>query len=250
VTLWQRGGVFVWNPAESDPYWFASVLGRYGFSWVALLVRENEFWDDAWLRHFRKAKTGMGIKIGGWAPLRHRPEDEAREISETLRKHNLGLFIANPEWEYKRQHGDVSEERFSRSGRFTIEFRRLRPKLPFGLSTYGRADLTDINWEPWIDRGARFLPQAYVNDFVDHEPATCLRFAARPYGSTKPWPLARVHPTIGAYPGQRGWVEPGVWVKMLLEAGVAAGKRGFSIYLASAQLDESYYAAFSVLNRR
>jgi hypothetical protein len=111
---------------------------------------------------------------------------------------------------------------------FVDVFRRLRPDLPAGLSSYCRPDRHDLDWEAWSSAGFVFLPQAYVNDFGPAAtPAACADAGRAIFG-------AAAHPTIGTYPGVTSTPAPERYTRLLTRAETV----GFSVYLAETEMND------------
>jgi hypothetical protein len=136
------------------------------------------------------------------------------------------FYIADAEAEYKytAPSGAFDATAYGRSKRFVAEFRKLMPKLPAALSTYGRADLCDIDWAAWRDAGFVYMPQSYWNEFDIYQPSLCMSGAVK-----AGWAKDQVFPTIGIWGGgQRQYVSAADYVADLKKAGVV----GFSFYVA------------------
>ena len=55
-----------------------------------------------------------------------------------------------------------------------------------------------------------------------------------------PFAASDVHPTVGSYRGQKGYVSPQVYAQMLAQAGTT----GFSVYLAETNMNAQYWQAY------
>jgi hypothetical protein len=225
---WRSAGAFIWHETDVDPGLLASFLGSNGFGWVALRVHDGLAEDPVeadWIRRFRLAS---GLPIGGWGVLRAAPAREAELASALVERHSLDFYVANAEAEYEYSGPDgLSGARFRRSGRFVRAFRKHRPDIVAGLSSYCRADMHDIDWEAWRSGGFAFLPQAYVNDFGPQvDPAACAA------GARRFFPVDGVHPTIGMHSGQQASLAAAAYVPLLERAGTV----GFSVYLAETRM--------------
>ena len=83
--------------------------------------------------------------------------------------------------------------------------------------------------------GFAFLPQAYVNDFgTAVSPAACV------HASSATFPLSSIHPTVGSYHGQKGWVSVWRYSRLLAQAGTT----GFSVYPAETQMSAADWQAY------
>lgn len=97
------------------------------------------------------------MSVIGWARLVDDPVKEAQLAADLVKRYRLDGFIANCEIEYEGLG-------FSKSKLFVAEFRRLLPNLPLGLSYIGYGyPYRSLDWKPWLDAGAAFLPQCYDN---------------------------------------------------------------------------------------
>jgi hypothetical protein len=95
-------------------------------------------------------------------------------------------------------------------------------------------DAQGIGLQPWAAAGFAFLPQAYVNDFGSAvSPTECVRTAA-------PFAPSQVHPTVGSYRGQKGWVAAQTYTRLLAQAGTT----GFSVYLAETNMTAQSWQAY------
>jgi hypothetical protein len=236
---WQGAGAFVWHTRDVDPAALGRTMRGSGFGWVAVLLADGttrEPLDAQWVDDFREAS---GLPVGGWSVTRTQPVVEARLAARLVRAYGLSFHIANAEREYAYTNdGAWSAERYGRSARFVAAFRRLQPTLPAALSSYCRADQHDLDWSAWRRGGYAFLPQAYVNDFGSAaSPRACAGSA------TSFFPPSVVHPTVGAWNGMRGTVQPWRYGRML----AAAGTRGFSVYLAENGMTRDRWHAYGTL---
>src|SRR5207302_1833233 len=101
---------------------------------------------------------------------------EAKLAAQLVTKWGFDFYVADAENEYKYSLGPgmFSPEQFGRSKRFVTAFRALQPRLPAAISSYGRADLCDIDWQAWRDQGCVYLPQAYWNEDAIYQPSACV----------------------------------------------------------------------------
>jgi hypothetical protein len=236
---WQGAGAFVWHTRDVDAASLGRTMRGSGFGWVAVLLADGarrEPLDARWVDDFREAS---GLPVGGWTVLRTQPVREARLAARLVAHYRLDFHIANAERELAYTNdGAWSAERYGRSARYVRAFRRLQPRLPAALSSYCRPDQHDLDWSAWRRGGYAFLPQAYVNDFGSAvAPRACAAAAARFF------PTSRVHPTVGAWNGMRGTVQPWRYGRML----AAAGTAGFSVYLAENGMTRDHWRAYGAL---
>jgi hypothetical protein len=225
---WDQAGAFVWHETDVSPEALGQELRANGFGWVAVFVQDGATEDPVendWIARFRAAS---GLAVGGWGALRTEPVREAQLANSLVSRDGLGFYVADAEAEYAYSGaGGPSDERFWRSGRFVSEFRRLQPTLPAAVSSYCRPDQHDLDWGAWSADGFAFLPQAYVNDFgAAASPESCVE-GAKPY-----FPAARVHPTVGMYPGVARSLRAASYARLLGRAGTV----GFSVYLAETRM--------------
>jgi hypothetical protein len=225
---WKAAGAFVWHETDVAPEELGLQLRDAGFGWVAVFLHDGVSADpveDDWVARFRRAS---GLPVGGWGALRDQPVEEAALADSLLGRYGLDFYIANAEAEYDYGGPDgQSTERFGRSRAFVDAFRRARPGLPVGLSSYCRPDRHDLDWSAWSRSGFAFLPQAYVNDFgSDVSPSACVSAARGAF------PTEAVHPTIGMYPGVIGSPSVGRYARLLERARTV----GFSVYLAETRM--------------
>ncbi len=230
---WATAGAFVWHETDVSPEVLGEELRDNGFGWVAVLVHDGlveDPVDDDWVARFRRAS---GLPVGGWGVLRTQPVEEAALADALVGRYGLDFYIADAEADYGYSGDDGPDaERFRRSQGFVAAFRKLRPTLPAGLSSYCRPDEHDIDWGAWSSAGFVFLPQAYVNDFgAAVAPEACVR-AARAY-----FPTTAVHPTIGMYAGVRRSLRAAGYTRLLDRAGTV----GFSVYLAETGMTEDQW---------
>lgn len=232
---WDAAGAFVWHETDVDPDILGRQLLEAGFGWVAVFLHDGTSEDPVeadWVARFRRAS---GLPVGGWGVLRTQPVEEAAVVDGQLARYGLDFYVADAETEYEYS-GTTGPDpvRFERSRAFVAAFRKLRPTLPAGLSSYCRPDLHDIDWAAWRGAGFVFLPQAYVNDFgADAAPAACAHAAAATFGA------ADVHPTIGMHQGARRALSGAGYARLLRRAGTV----GFSVYLAETRMDEREWQA-------
>lgn len=232
---WKAAGAFVWHETDIAPEELGRQMREAGFGWVAVFLHDGlteDPVDGDWVNRFRSAS---GLAVGGWGALRSEPAHEAALADALLERYGLEFYIANAEAEYFFSGPEgFSPERFGRSRTFVDAFRRLRPELFAGLSSYCRPDLQDLDWGAWSDTGFAFLPQAYVNDFgPEVAPAVC---AAAARGAFSP---DSVHPTIGMYPGVTKSLPVERYARLLARAETV----GFSVYLAETRMTEEGWHA-------
>ena len=232
---WLAAGAFVWHESDVDPGILGTALRDNGFGWVAVYLHDGTTEDPVeadWVRRFRVAS---GLPVGGWGVLRTEPRLEAELADALVRRYGLDFYIANAEAEYGYSGPDGQDgERYGRSQRFVRAFRTLQAALPAGLSSYCRADMHDLDWRAWRERGFVFLPQAYVNDLgAEVTPVSCVR------GARGFFPPDAVHPTIGMHNGQSASLAAATYAPLLDRAGTT----GFSVYLAETRMTPEEWQA-------
>lgn len=222
---WNNAGAFIVQTHDVDPTWLGQQFRSAGFGWVALYLGSSgnaQPVDPGWVSRFILAS---GLPVGGWTVLNGNAHADAGFAATQLKRNGLTFYIANAEASYQGKPGA--------SQSFVSRFRQLEPTMTAGLSSL--CDASGIGLAPWASAGFAFLPQAYVNDFGDNvAPAVCVR-AASAYFS-----LSSIHPTVGSYHGQRGWVSPERYVPLL----VAAGTTGFSVYDAETNMTAQGWQAY------
>jgi hypothetical protein len=222
---WNNAGALVWHTHDVDPTWLGQQLRSAGFGWVAVYLgstgNANEI-DSDWVTRFILAS---GLPVGGWSSLAGYPHADAGFAVEQLKRNGLSFYIANAEASYQSKAGA--------SQSFVTRFRQLEPSMTAGLSSL--CDARGIDLQPWAAGGFAFLPQAYVNDFGSSvSPATCVQ-AASGY-----FPLSQIHPTVGSYHGQKGWIAAQTYSQLLAQAGTT----GFSVYLAETNMPAQSWQAY------
>ena len=222
---WNNAGAFVVHTHDVDPTWLGQQMRQAGFGWVAIYLGSSgnaEQIDPGWATRFIQAS---GLPVGGWTVLVGYPHSDAGFAATQLKRNGLTFYIANAEASYQGKAGA--------SQSFVTRFRQLEPNITAGLSSL--CDASGIGLAPWAQAGFAFLPQAYVNDFGNNvAPAVCVH-AASPY-----FPLSSIHPTIGSYKGQRGFMSPQQYAPLL----AAAGTTGFSVYNAETNMSAQAWQAF------
>jgi hypothetical protein len=222
---WNNAGAFVVHTHDVDPTWLGQQLVKAGFGWVAVYLGsagQAEPPDPDWVYRFVVAS---GLPVGGWTMLAGYPHADAGFAATQLKRYGLAFYIANAEASYQGKPGA--------SQSFVSRFRQLEPTMPAALSSL--CDASGIGLTPWANAGFAFLPQAYVNDFGGNvAPAACVR-AASAY-----FPLSAIHPTVGSYHGQKGWVAAQQYVQLL----AAAGTTGFSVYNAETNMTADSWQAY------
>ena len=222
---WNNAGAFVVHTHDVDPTWLGQQMRRAGFGWVALYMGSSgnaEQIDPGWAARFIQAS---GLPVGGWTVLVGYPHSDAGFAATQLKRNGLTFYIANAEASYQGKAGA--------SQSFVTRFRQLEPNITAGLSSL--CDASGIGLAPWAQAGFAFLPQAYVNDFGNNvAPSVCVH-AASAY-----FPLSSIHPTIGSYKGQRGFLSPQQYVPLL----AAAGTTGFSVYNAETNMSAQSWQAY------
>jgi hypothetical protein len=220
-----NAGAFVVHTHDVDPTWLGQQLREAGFGWVAVFLGttgQDAPPDPDWVTRFIDAS---GLPVGGWTVLAGYPAADAGFAVRQLKKYGLTFYVADAEASYQGKEGA--------SQAFVSRFRALEPTMTAALSSL--CDASGIGLAPWAQAGFAFLPQAYVNDFGDNvAPATCVH-AASAY-----FPLSSIHPTVGSYHGQKGWVGAQTYVQLL----AAAGTTGFSVYNAETNMTAQSWQAY------
>ena len=138
----------------------------------------------------------------GWAV--DSPMLEAEAADRLLDYWELDGYILNGEQPIGySQPGRQCPDCFGYSSKWVERWLKLRPETPLGFSSYGIFANHDIHYVPWIEAGARALPQTYGNEFPWMMPSAGVLGAmdvrqpwnGPPYG----WPEDRIHPTFANY---------------------------------------------------
>lgn len=243
MAIWHQPGVFIERPVNVGPESLGQTMVANGFTWAAILIhnglqRENE---DQFAIDWQRRLASTGVAVGAWGPVREAPEQEAALAAELVARYGLGFYVANAEYEYEYSgSGGPSNDRAGRSGRFVTAFRAHAPTLPAALSTFGRLDQHDLDWQPWLNAGFHFLPQAYPNEDPSLTVPLCAAGCAQALANPRLDLSRRTHPTIGVYPGARGLVSPDEYVAQLA---TEPRMRGFSVYLAE-RMDPAAWAVY------
>ncbi|MBV8065081.1 MAG: hypothetical protein JOY73_06130 [Actinobacteria bacterium] len=222
---WNNAGAFIVHTHDVDPTWLGQQLRAAGFGWVAVYLGSSgqaEPIDPEWVYRFILAS---GLPVGGWTMLNGNAHADAGFAAIQLKKNALSFYIADAEYAYQGKAG-LSQE-------FVSRFRSLEPTITAGLSSLCNASAIGLG--PWASAGFAFLPQAYVNDFGSTvAPSVCVQAA------TAYFPLSSIHPTVGSYRGQKGWVSPQQYIPLL----AAAGTTGFSVYNAETNMTAQSWQAY------
>jgi hypothetical protein len=222
---WSNAGAFIVHTHDVDPTWLGQQLHSAGFGWVAIYLGSSgnaAQIDPDWVYRFI---TASGLPVGGWTVLNGNAHADAGFAATQMKRNGLAFYVADAEAAYQNKQGA--------SQSFVNRFRQLEPDMTAGLSSF--CDANGIGLAPWAKAGFAFLPQAYVNDFGSNvAPSACVR-AASAY-----FPLSSIHPTVGSYHGQKGWVSPQQYVPLL----AAAGTTGFSVYNAETNMSAQAWQAY------
>lgn len=222
---WNNAGAFIVHTHDVDPTWLGQQFRNAGFGWVAVYLGSSgnaEAVDPDWVSRFILAS---GLPIGGWTVLNGNAHADAGFAATQLKRNGLTFYVADAEQSYQGKAGA--------SQSFVSRFRQLEPSMTSGLSSL--CDANGIGLAPWAQAGFAFLPQAYVNDFgANVAPSVCVH-AASAY-----FPISSIHPTVGSYHGQKGWVSPQQYIPLL----AAAGTTGFSVYNAETNMTAQAWQAY------
>jgi hypothetical protein len=221
---WNNAGAIIVHTHDADPTLLGQQLHSAGFGWAAIFLGSNgnvEPIDPEWVLRFVLAS---GLPVGGWTTLGTNPQADASFAVGLLKQNGLSFYIADAE------ATDPGQPR--RSQEFVDAFRAAEPAMPAALSSL--CDAQGVGLQPWAGAGFVFLPQAYVDDFgANVSPAACVQAAA-------PFAASEVHPTVGSYHGQRGWVSVQRYIRLLQQAGTT----GFSVYPAETAMTEQDWQAY------
>jgi hypothetical protein len=249
-TLFDGTGMFI-NSADSFPAKrFAAKMKMAGVTWIAVQIDNggkirqdttaalDQGWADAW--------RSAGFKVGFWGCPRGVAEhgkqsavDAAKPLAvadaelavKLSAKYHADLYLADVEDTFQRYTLQDSTPLLNRV--YVEAFQRAAAiagisDMPRAMSSEGRIAL---DMKPWIDNGWDAMPQAYWNAYAVYQPSKCVDF----YASTG-WPIARIHPTIGTFPGEgeKRNVSLAEYDKDLR----ARPTTGFSFYLPESYLHE------------
>jgi hypothetical protein len=251
-SFWSKLGVWVWMPERFDPHAFGMMLRDAGFRWVTVQTHNGlgvrpetkQALDAGWATKL----SNTGIQVGSWGVLIDHPEREANLATQLAYRWHMAHYIADAEGphkgDWKMDDGTMGDQR--RSDTFVKHFRRLRPAFPLGFTTFGAApdpfvlghtqndDAGPMHFRCWAMAGARFIPQAYPNEFGPvYEPLACVQHAKRSH-----WPLSLTHMAIGVYAGWTGRD----YIERMRQARAISNNviRGFSVYSAETVTDNDY----------
>lgn len=222
---WNDAGAIVVHTHDVDPTWLGQQMRQAGFGWVAVyLGSTGQAYpiDTGWVTRFIQAS---GLPVGGWSVLAGYPNSDAGFAATQLKRNGLSFYIADAEAAYQSKPGA--------SQKFVTAFRKAEPTMLAGLSSFCNAQ--GVGLAPWAAAGFVFLPQAYVNDFgTSVSPAACVHAAAGYF------PSSSVHPTVGSYHGQKGYVSVQQYSRLLAQAGIT----GFSVYPAETAMYAQDWQAY------
>jgi hypothetical protein len=188
-------GLWVYQTLDAGPPDPRAVLRRakrHGHRWVtAQAIARDELLDVEWLEAMRRAATAQGLRLAvhGYVgrPM-PRPRVEAALMAKAIDVAQADFAIVNAEIEYERSAAPDSQT-------FVSAYRRLKPRFPSFLSSFGRPSFhADLDWQAWADGGFRGMPQAYENlNAAELTPAQCVRDWARFFARDK------IHVTLGCF---------------------------------------------------
>jgi hypothetical protein len=175
-----------------DPETVAAKAQRHGIDWLtAQAIEGDEVLDSDWLRRMRRATKTRGMRLGVHGFIgrpRPKPAAEARAVARAIELAQADFAIVNAEIQYEESTAGDSQK-------FVNAFRRLRPRFPTYLSSYGRPTFhAGLDWAVWASGGFRGMPQAYENLNAELlKPSQCVDDWAR-FFSRK-----ALRPTIGCF---------------------------------------------------
>ena len=173
--------------------------------------------NNGWAREWRDA----GAFVVGWGWVEGDPVKEAELAVGLCEAYDLDGYVADAEDPYEGAGKAKSEA-------FVARFRELAPRAPLGLSHIGLGvSYRDLDWAPWLDAGAVFMPQCYwsTSAISITGPLAC--------EDAVPVPRDRVFPTLGTsafdqpYPADQ-------YARELAAAGVP----GFNVWLLDSTTDD------------
>lgn len=243
-------GVWCWQIVNID-YNRIRAIAEAGFSWVALQIVSGTdgIVVSGDYRDFIDSARSLGLDVGGFGWLVDSPVAEAEAADRLLDFWGLDGYIANGEQPIGySQPGYSCPDCFGYSEKWVDRWTAIRGNdFPLGFSSYCNFAQHDIHYVPWIEAGARAMPQTYANEFPWMLPAVGVNGAidvkqpwnGPPYG----WPVERIHPTFANYKsGDKPIPSPAEYAKSLL----STSARGFSVYLGELMTAEEF-AAYKLL---
>jgi len=244
-TLWQ-GAHVVLGDLSLDPTELGAKMLAKGWAGVWAKIHHGSVATDPglgeWLEKFRAASGGKVLAIG-WGVNGADPKSEAALIEGFCRQHHLVAYVADVE---AAQKEDETPGGRKLTAVLWSELRRRMPTRSMGFTTYGAASddwlLGSVldkgaRWSgpmdfasPWR-AGARFIPQAYPNEYGEiYSLPHCVRHARR-----AGWPISWVHPMLGCYDGPFSR-DPRVYVSDMIRLGLL----GFSVFRGELMTDDDW----------
>ena len=252
-TVWQQAQVMLVN-IDHDNGAKAKLFFDNGFRCVQLQthIGVSSRHAVADVLTYLKPYRARGFKCGHWGYLdKTDPKLAAQCAAKWDKDIQSDFYVPNAELEYKYtdRNGQPDPVAYARSETFCVEYDRLSPGKPVGLSSYSRWDMADLHWAPWLNiLNARALPQSYVNEVGWHAtPALSFKgatdvkqtgianrmFHPKTHKVIPGFPLSYVHVCIPKPdPSDKIPLTVDDWITMLLDAKAVGHTLGFSIYEA------------------
>jgi hypothetical protein len=251
-SLFERAGVLVGYPLQTNAAAVAAKCLEHGFSWIAPKVHDGTKPEPGAAEFIRQLRAAApGLTVVGWGVQQYEPAAEAQFVAMLVHEYKLAAYIADAEGPYKADYRmpDGTMGVRERALEFVVEFRAHLPVLPAALSTFGagaakpgggywqlgdttsRSGPGPMDFLSWFRGGFRFLPQAYPNEAGEvYSVPNCIGHALQCH-----WPRGYVHPMLGCYPSKYPY-DPAQYVYELQ----AGGTVGFSVFLADEMTDEDW----------
>lgn len=215
TSIWQLGSLSsgditaqIGYLGSNDP----AVLGRsllnskYGCLWIKIhhgTYTEHAAETDQWLADFRAASQDK-VLVGGWGVNEVDPVGEAYLVHQLVKQYGLAAYIADAEGPHKQDWpgGDRSRTKI-----FCDNFRKLRPTLPFGWSSFAAAFAPyqlgstqsrvagPMDYFSPFGAKARWIPQVYPNE---SGPVYSMGVTVE-HADRASWPRNLTHPWLGCW---------------------------------------------------
>ena len=159
-------GLWVWQVVNFD--W--NDLRRAheaGFQWIAIQICSAE--EPVVLGDYKDliaAARSFDMNVAGFGWLVDDPVLEAETAHRLTDAWGLDGFIANGEKPISySQETKSCPECFGYSAAWCRRWSELRGSFPLAFSSYADFRQADIHYVPWIEAGAKAMPQTYWNEF-------------------------------------------------------------------------------------
>lgn len=189
----QQNMVWIDQPHNVDPELLGAAMLQYKFKNACVLIqegserlRQEDLKDLNWWDRLQKAAGGKVIRWG-WVNDSHgeRGGFIAKLAHEQVADYKLQavMFDFEATWETNKEQGYPGK-----ALDFCTEWRRFRPGILTGLSSYACPQFAALEWSVFAHYKFRYFPQNLYKYAGYYEPFYSVRYA-RPYGI----PLSYVH---------------------------------------------------------